>query len=338
MKKLGENLSDADIEQMIQEADIDGDGQINYEGRWLLCERLTGKLFSAFVFVCLFMIIVTAQKPSKQTTNSMLHKRVCDFYLTELKVIKRRGKEFWGDWAGVPTSRFSALKKYWPPDWRVGSPPASIVNRYCSTTKKQWNCWLESSDEAVFHCRVCADDAGQLWVNTVFEWAESRISPHHSSEENELRDKKFSSAHCYHGGTEFLRLCLTLLSCNSEDLDKLKNTIISLRSKIFKQLVKLRFPRIDAWAPIDFDFSLNISVPMSFVCRPYTFLCAWKLRALIVIIWGKALQTVNFQLKTCLSERLWFFLHTGVGLNFLLKTSVQISTDVTQIRRQISPV
>ena len=32
MKKLGENLTDADIEQMIREADIDGDGQINYEG------------------------------------------------------------------------------------------------------------------------------------------------------------------------------------------------------------------------------------------------------------------------------------------------------------------
>ena len=32
MRKLGENLSDADVEQMIREADIDGDGQINYEG------------------------------------------------------------------------------------------------------------------------------------------------------------------------------------------------------------------------------------------------------------------------------------------------------------------
>ena len=34
MKKLGETLSDADIEQMIREADIDGDGQINYEGNF----------------------------------------------------------------------------------------------------------------------------------------------------------------------------------------------------------------------------------------------------------------------------------------------------------------
>ena len=33
MKKLGENLSDADVEQMIREADIDGDGQINYDGQ-----------------------------------------------------------------------------------------------------------------------------------------------------------------------------------------------------------------------------------------------------------------------------------------------------------------
>ena len=37
MRKLGENLSDADVEQMIREADIDGDGQINYEG---ICDLL----------------------------------------------------------------------------------------------------------------------------------------------------------------------------------------------------------------------------------------------------------------------------------------------------------
>ena len=38
MKKLGENLSDADVEQMIREADIDGDGQINYDGQYLCDE------------------------------------------------------------------------------------------------------------------------------------------------------------------------------------------------------------------------------------------------------------------------------------------------------------
>jgi calmodulin len=32
MTNLGEKLTDQEIEEMIQEADIDGDGQVNYEG------------------------------------------------------------------------------------------------------------------------------------------------------------------------------------------------------------------------------------------------------------------------------------------------------------------
>lgn len=33
MHSLGERLTDADIEEMIREADIDGDNQIDYEGK-----------------------------------------------------------------------------------------------------------------------------------------------------------------------------------------------------------------------------------------------------------------------------------------------------------------
>ena len=33
MQTLGERLSDDEIEDMIREADIDGDGQIDYRGR-----------------------------------------------------------------------------------------------------------------------------------------------------------------------------------------------------------------------------------------------------------------------------------------------------------------
>lgn len=33
MTNLGEKLTDAEVEEMLREADIDGDGQINYEGK-----------------------------------------------------------------------------------------------------------------------------------------------------------------------------------------------------------------------------------------------------------------------------------------------------------------
>ncbi len=40
MTNLGEKLTDEEVDEMIREADIDGDGQVNYEGTIQLCAEI----------------------------------------------------------------------------------------------------------------------------------------------------------------------------------------------------------------------------------------------------------------------------------------------------------
>ena len=47
---VGEKLSDSEVDEMIREADVDGDGQINYEGE-LLCSASICSLISTVYLI-----------------------------------------------------------------------------------------------------------------------------------------------------------------------------------------------------------------------------------------------------------------------------------------------
>lgn len=54
MTNLGEKLTDEEVEDMIREADLDGDGLVNYEGEFVL--RTKGK---TFYFPLFFMLLAS---------------------------------------------------------------------------------------------------------------------------------------------------------------------------------------------------------------------------------------------------------------------------------------
>jgi hypothetical protein len=104
-RSIGEKLSDQEVDEMIREADVDGDGQISFEefhkvislGRSVRCVRLTGLLSPSIddvneVIVCKIHFLLQRLVPAsslRQFTTCTTPKAICTVYFHNKTFTKR---------------------------------------------------------------------------------------------------------------------------------------------------------------------------------------------------------------------------------------------------------
>ena len=69
MRRLGENLSDEDLKAMFSEADLNGDGLIDYDGKFYVL------LFYVSIFAAIFILIIGTDRP-EQTVQTQIRRRI----------------------------------------------------------------------------------------------------------------------------------------------------------------------------------------------------------------------------------------------------------------------
>ena len=98
----GEKLTDNEVDEMIREADIDGDGQINYDGefassisRQLLSIKLFllefVKVFESEFAICLLQIKLGFTDDVVQITSISISSKQCIFFLLNFQTVLCNG-------------------------------------------------------------------------------------------------------------------------------------------------------------------------------------------------------------------------------------------------------